>query len=192
MSPRTAGRLKLALILSFFIVPVAAAWLLYLKPEFRPGGRVNYGRLVEPARALPELPLEDASGPAPAALRGKWTLVHVATRCEERCLRQLLISRQTRTLLNQNRARVQRAYVAPDAAAREAARAQLAVEHPDLVFVSDAGGGAAAFFAEGSPDRDAIQLLDPNGIWLMSYEGEVDYKGMLKDLKKLLRFSSVG
>lgn len=194
MNPQLAGRLKLALILSLFVVPVAAAWLLYLMPELRPGGRVNHGQLIEPARALPELALEGADGPAPGALRGKWTLLYLGgSACGASCEERLLLARQVRTLLNQDRGRVQRVYLAPDAAAREAARAQLGAAHPDLAFVSDASGRARAFLGEVAPrGDDALELLDPNGVWLMRYDGTVEYKGVLKDLKKLLRFSSVG
>lgn len=194
MTPASHARLKLGLIAALFLVPVATAWLLYLNPELRPGGRLNHGTLIEPARTLPDLPLESADGPAPAALRGKWTLLYLgAAQCDRACEERLVLARQARTLLNQNRGRVQRVYLAPGAAAREAARAQLAAAHPDLVFVSDASGRTAAVFADaGARDPHALELLDPNGVWLMRYQGSFEYKGLLKDLKRLLRFSSVG
>lgn len=194
MSPLLAGRLKMGLIAFLFLAPMAAAWMLYLNPEWRPAGRVNYGQLVEPARAVPDFAL--TGGPAAPVLRGKWTYVYVGGRsCETACQQRLLLSRQVRTLLNQDRGRVQRVYIAPDPAARDAALAQLPAEHPDLVIVADTGAAGARaqdFFSQAGDDPDAVYLLDPNGVWLMRYSGELDYKRVLKDIKKLLRFSTVG
>lgn len=196
MSPLAKGRLKMGLVAFLFLAPMAAAWTLYLNPEWRPAGRLNYGQLIEPPRAVPVFSLTGPDGPAPGALRGKWTLVYVGgARCEAACEQRLLLSRQVRALLNQDRGRVQRVYIAPDAAARDAARAQLGTGQADLVIVADTGvpgARAAEFFAQAGRDPDALYLLDPPGVWLMRYSGELDYKRVLKDLKKLLRFSTVG
>ena len=96
-----------------------------------------------------------------------------------------------RTLLNEKRPRVQRVYVAPDVQALAAARELLQAENPDLVFLAPAD--AAAFRAIFEPsDPDALYLLDPHGNWLMTYPGTADPKGVLGDIKKLLRNSQIG
>lgn len=187
------GRLKLLLLAALFLAPVVAAFVLYFYlPQYAPHGRVNHGTLVSPARALPPLALADAAGaPAPTALLGKWTLVYLGgASCADACKARLLLTRQVRLALNQNRDRVRRAYLAPSAAAAAQAREELAAEHPDLVVLAETEPRAAAFFQP--TDADALYLIDPLGNWVMAYTGAVEHKGLHRDLKKLLRVSRVG
>jgi len=191
-SPRT-GRLQLLMIAGLFFAPVIAAIAIFFYlPQFIPEGRVNYGTLISPARAVPQLNLADAAGaPAPAALRGKWSLVYLAgASCADSCKARLVLTRQVRLALSQNRGRVQRVYLAPTAAAAATAKTELAAEHPDLVIIAEPDGAAAKFFQPADPD--AVYLLDPLGNWLMVYAGTIEHKGLHRDLKKLLRVSQVG
>jgi hypothetical protein len=187
-----SSRLKLLLLAALFFAPVVSAILIFFyAPDWIPG-RVNYGTLISPARPATALRLADASGaPAPTALAGKWSLVYLAgAACDDACTARLVLTRQVRLALNQNRGRVQRLYLAPDAAALAAARAQLGAEHPDLLFYARTDASAAAFFAPADPH--ALYLIDPLGNWLMVYTGAVEAKGLHRDLKKLLRVSQVG
>jgi hypothetical protein len=193
MTDTHKGRLKLLLIAALFLGPVAGAIAVFFyAPEWF-SGRVNHGTLVSPALPVPDLGLTDPAGvAAPAALAsGKWTLVYLGgPSCDLPCHERLVLARQVRLALNQNRGRVQRVYVAPDAPALAAAQAALAAEHPDLLFYAIADGRAAAFFRPADPR--ALYLVDPLGNWLMSYSGALEHKGMHRDLKKLLRVSRVG
>jgi cytochrome oxidase Cu insertion factor (SCO1/SenC/PrrC family) len=188
---------KFLLLAALFAAPLAGAALLYFVfPELIPGGRLNYGTLIEPARPLPALQLRDVAGVAlpDSALKGKWSLVYLGgADCRDACQQRLLLTRQVRLALNKGRMRVQRVYLAPDGAAAAAAQAALAAEHPDLVFIADiaaSGARAADFFTPA--DSNDLFLLDPLANWLMVYTGEVQAKGLHKDLKKLLRFSQIG
>jgi hypothetical protein len=187
------GQVKLLLVAALFFAPVIGAiTLFFFLPQYIPAGRVNYGTLVSPARPLPALGLADAQGgAAPAALQGKWTLLYLGgERCDEACAARLALARQVRLALNEKRGRVQRAYLAPSVAAAAAARDALAAEHPDLVLVAGDAAAAARFFQPTDPH--ALYLIDPLGNWLMVYTGEVEHKGLHRDLKKLLRISQVG
>jgi hypothetical protein len=189
------GRLKLLALAAVFVAPLAAAVLLYFVPEWRPAGRVNHGTLIEPVRVVPALALADArGGPAPDALRGKWSLVYLAGEdCGDSCRERLALERQVRLALGRDRHRLQRLYLAPTEAALGRAREALEPEHPDLVFIVDRGApGARAADFFGARDADALYLLDPVGNWVMVYTGQVRHKGLHRDLKKLLRMSSVG
>lgn len=193
MNPVLQARLKLLALAALFFAPVVGAIaLFFFFPEYIPAGRVNYGTLISPARAVPALALADAAGaPAPNPLLGKWTLVYLGgARCEQSCQERLVLTRQVRLALNQNRGRVQRLYLAPTVAAAGTVRDQLAAEHPDLVVLAETEPRAAAFFQP--PDPDALYLVDPLGNWLMVYAGAVEHKGLHRDVKKLLRISQVG
>jgi hypothetical protein len=196
-----SSRRQFLLLLAIFAMPVLAAYAVYfLLPGLRPTGTTNYGEFVQPAaRPLPALGLVDAEGkPAPAGLfKGKWSMVYLAPAdCAEACKQRVYHSRQIRTALDRDARRVQRVYIAPDAAALAAAKAAFSVEHPDLVLLADGGapGSRAADFFQPAP-ADALLMVDPLGNWFMIYppkdDANADFKGVLKDLKKLLKQSQV-
>jgi hypothetical protein len=195
------SRRQFLLLLAIFAMPVLAAYFVYfLVPGLRPTGTTNYGELVRPqARPLPGFSLVDTDGkPAAAGLfKGKWSMLYLAPAdCAEACRQRVYHSRQIRTALDQDARRLQRVYLAPDAAALAAAKAAFATEHPDLLLLADTGapGSRAADFFKDAP-ADALLMVDPLGNWFMVYPPKpdqvADFKGVLKDLKKLLRQSQV-
>lgn len=192
MNDPAQARRKLLLIAALFFAPVVAAVLIFFYAPDWFSGRDNHGTLVSPARAAPPLGLTDAEGMrAVNALKGKWSLVYLAGEtCDGDCRDRLVLTRQVRLALNQNRGRVQRLYLAPTPAALAGARKELAEDHPDLVFLARSGNAAGEFFEPQDPH--AVYLLDPLGNWLMVYTGSVAARGLHRDLKKLLRVSQVG
>lgn len=195
MNLRFNGRRQFLLLAALFAAPLLGAWLMYFVfPEHLPSGRTNHGALVSPARPLAEQAFTDATGAARdlSALRGKWSLVYVGgAGCDTACAAKLHQVRQVRLLLNEKRLRVQRVYLAPDAAAAAAARTQLAAGNPDLVVLAPSDPGALrAFFQPADPQ--AVYVVDPLGNYLMWYPADAQSKGMLQDIKKLLRNSQIG
>jgi len=191
---RRGRRLFLVLAVLFF-APVISAYLFYFVfPDWQPEGKTHHGQLIAPARPLPELVLRDAQGQpiGTSAFHGKWSLLYLGgEQCPKSCQDKLFEMRQIRTLLNQDRGRVQRVYAAPSDGALTAARAALKAEvHPDLVYLDVSGSGLREFLQP--QDADAVYLLDPHANWLMVYPAVGDYQGILKDLKKLLRLSQIG
>jgi hypothetical protein len=187
------SRLKLLALAALFLAPFVGALLLYYEfPEYIPAGRQNYGMLVDPVRAAPDLALADAAGlAAPTALRGKWSIVYLARGdCGESCVARLALTRQVRLALARSRERVQRVYLAPDAGAATRARVRLGAGHHDLLVLVAGGDAAARFFQPTDPD--ALYLLDPLGNLTMVYTGTVEHKGLYRDIKKLLRVSRAG
>ncbi|WP_051362352.1 SCO family protein [Solimonas soli] len=197
------GRGQLLLLAALFFGPLLAAVLLYFVfPQFTPTARTNYGALINPARPVPEtLALLDADGKAydREALRGHWTYLYLgADQCDAVCANKLFQFRQIRILLNEKRDRVQRVYLAPDAGALPALREQLSSTHPDLHFYAESGAPRLReFLAPDGAPAQAVYLIDPLGNWLMVYPATVDgadldYKKVLKDIKKLLSISQIG
>lgn len=189
----SSSRMKLLALAALFLAPFVGALLLYyVFPEYIPAGRQNYGTMVNPVRPVPDLALTDPAGvAAPTALLGKWSMVYLGrASCDETCAARLVMTRQVRLALAKNRERVQRVYLAPDAAAAAAVTAQLGPEHHDLVVLVTGGAAAAQFFQPGDPDE--IYLLDPLGNLTMLYTGAVEHQGLYRDIKKLLRVSRAG
>ncbi len=205
MNPQAAqlrrSRLTLILLGVLFVGPLIGAWILY-SAGLRPSLTTNYGTLVQPTTPLPKLELRNAAGePQPELMLGRWSLVQLGGEtCDAACSERLVLTRQVRLALGAagvNKDRVQRVFIVPSADAAVAASSQLREAHKILHIVADqtaAGQRAADIFKPTDPQ--AIYLIDPNGNWLITYQNQTDadafQRGLLKDLKKLLRLSSIG
>ena len=197
------GRVQLLLLATLFFFPLLISYgLYYLFPQFQPEDKVNYGELVDPARPQPEMQLVEAgpeAGESPGdetLFRGRWTyIVRAGSRCDQACLRALVMVRQVRLAMNEKRSRIQRVLVLSDPAAVETVAAELASEHPDLRVVAETTE-VAVLDTFLQPAGAAIHLSDPLGNWMMFYpeltETQTDFKGLQKDIKRLLRLSVIG
>ena len=205
MNPQAAqlrrSRLTLVLLGLLFVGPLIGAWLMY-SAGFRPALTTNYGQLVQPTTPLPALALRGADGSDEAQrLLGRWSLVQLGgSTCDNACEQRLALTRQVRLALGAagvSKDRLQLVYVVADVAAASAAQARLAAEHKTLHVLADTSpAGQRLADLMRSPDPLAVYLVDPNGNWLMTYADQHDddalRRGLLKDLKKLLRLSSIG
>ena len=110
------GRRSLFVLAALFFVPVVAAfWLYYGTPGWRPRGAANKGELIDPAVPLPavEFAAPDGSRIAGDLLRDRWTMLFIGSaRCDERCRDALYLTRQTRLALNKDAHRVRRVFLA--------------------------------------------------------------------------------
>ena len=207
MTPRSAHdrrqrRLLIGLALIFFGPLGVSFYLYYGHGSWHPGGRVNAGDLIVPPRPLPSLalPLQSSGETDSEFLRRKWTLLYVQQGpCAERCRASLYETRQVRLALDRDMDRVQRVFIADgDCCDFQFLREQ----HPDLIAVrmSPTAASLLAFLprgaGNGSGGGDAnaqrIYLVDPLGNLMMSYAPDAKPKGMLEDMKRLLRLSQIG
>jgi len=202
---RRQRRLLIGLALLFFAPLGLAFYLYYGHGTWRPGARVNAGELVQPARPLPELalPLLASGNTRPSFLKGKWTFLYViGGPCTEACRTRLYDTRQVRLALDRDMNRVQRVFIA-DAGCCDAQF--LHDQHPDLIVIrADAADAPLLALLPGldtsaAPTDTArsmkpprVYLIDPLGNLMMSYAAAAKSKGMLEDMKRLLRLSSIG
>jgi cytochrome oxidase Cu insertion factor (SCO1/SenC/PrrC family) len=197
---RRQRRILIGVALMFF-APLALSFYLYYGEHWHPGGRVNAGELIDPARPLPALALPLAAPASsgamqtdPQFLKGKWTFLYVQQgRCDDECLKHLYDTRQVRLALDRDMNRVQRVFIGDgDCCDHE----ELQAAHPDLIAIR---GGSAdepllASLPQQSGTRNShrIYLIDPLGNLMMFYAADARPKGMLEDMKRLLRLSSIG
>jgi hypothetical protein len=180
---RRHRKMLIAVALMFFAPLAFAFYLYYGSNQWRPGHRVNAGELIQPARPLNE-----------KFLSGKWTLLFVLHgRCDDACGQRLYDTRQVRTALDREMTRVQRVFVADaDCCDFPALRAL----HPDLIVRTptavDAAWLALVPAGEGPGDQRRVYIVDPLGNLMMYYPADAKPKGMLEDMKRLLRLSSIG
>jgi hypothetical protein len=183
------GRRTLLLIAAICALPIIASYVLYM--GWRPEGRMNYGELLE-TRLLPVAILSDLAGKSIAtdSLRGKWWLVTIQSpSCDPRCQRKLYTMRQVRTTQGENMERIERLWLingdgAPDP--------KLLAEHPGLLVGRPQDPAWLAAFPVKDKASDHIYLIDPLGNLVLRYGDEVDPKGMIKDLTRLLKVSQIG
>lgn len=192
------SRTQVWILLAVFFVPLALAFLLYYgSGGWRPPGSTNHGELISPPRPLPSVTLPTPGGAPlpPQAWHGKWTLLYVGDgRCDGRCRAALVLMRQTRLALNADMTRVHRVFLATGNCCDQA---YLGAEHPDLSVAladNDAGKQLLAVFPDPRPETDdAIYVIDPLGNLMMRHVPEPPpAKGLLEDLRRLLKLSHIG
>jgi hypothetical protein len=208
---RRQRRMLIGVALMFF-APLALSFYLYYGTFWHPGGRVNAGELIEPARPLPALALPLASPAAPPEapappraetkrgqtnpqfLKGKWTLLYVQQgRCDDECRRHLYDTRQVRLALDREMNRVQRVFIGDGDCCD---LKELLATHPDLIAIRASPADEPLLgllpTRPGAVNSHRVYVIDPLGNAMMFYEADARPKGMLEDMKRLLRLSSVG
>ncbi len=192
---RRRGRIQFLLLAILFLGPLTAAWIMYFNPGgWRPSGTVNHGVLVDPPVPLPNVRIA-AAGPdgSDGDLRGRWTMLYLdGGECGDRCREALDLSARTRLALGRRLARVQRVYIAEGPNPVE----DLPNSQADLLVASGSREDLTALLAALPADlpRDGSEILfvDPLGNLMMRFPLDSDPKGMLEDIKKLLRLSRIG
>ncbi|WP_085317679.1 hypothetical protein [Derxia lacustris] len=190
---------QLWLVLAISAAPLLAALLAYSFDW--PGGRANYGAIVDPPRGLPALDLLDSYG-RPATLHQsaqprRWRmLVAAPAACEAACRKNLYYTRQLRTATGEDRDRIARLWIVTDDGQPDRA---LLAEHPDLIVLrlaNDASRAALARWLAGDPDATDIDaaphLLDPRDELMLTWPAEPDPARMRRDLSRLLKVSRIG
>ena len=172
MSPRA----KVALIFAACVAPPVIAWLAYAQ-GWAPRRAANYGELLEPRRL---------DGPL-GALRGKWVLVTFdEASCTPACERKLYVVRQARLALGKDAGRVERLWLVTGGGQPDA-RLLGAIEGAHVAAAS--AELERAFFGDV---RSHIYLVDPLGNLMMRYPSDPDPARLIKDLERLMKYSSIG
>jgi cytochrome oxidase Cu insertion factor (SCO1/SenC/PrrC family) len=187
LHPAGPQRRTLLLLLALFGLPLAVSFFLYYATGWRPQGTSNNGQLFTPV-----IVLDDAQTAAVAEpLKGKWSLLVVGGgSCDEDCRRSLVFARQTRLSLAKEMERVNRVFLATGDCCD---RAYFDAEHPGLKVVDAAQGHEALLARIPAQDREhSVFVVDPLGNLVLRYDSREDPKGLLADMKKLLKLSHIG
>jgi hypothetical protein len=177
-------RKTLIVLLVLFFAPLAAAFILYYGTGWRPGGSSAHGQLLQPIRALP-------GGADP--LRGEWALVYVGDgQCNTDCQQALVFARQTRLSLNKDMTRMNRAFLVTSGCCN---LAYLDKEHDGLKVFDVSEDAPRQELLNALPAKDlehSLFVVDPLGNLVLRYDVRESPRGLLDDLKKLLKLSHIG
>jgi hypothetical protein len=177
----TRSRRMLLLLTGLFMLPVAVAFLAYYS-GWRPAGSTNHGELLQPIRQLPALSQE---------LTGKWALAWVGDgACDSQCQTALVFARQTRLSLAADTARVNWVLLATD---RCCNREYLEAAHKGLIAIDVSAERAGLLAVLPAQDlAHSLFVIDPLGNIVLRYDVRNNPRGLLEDMKKLLKLSHIG
>jgi len=191
--PRSRGRRQLLIVAAVFLLPVVFAFALYYGQLWRPAGSSSKGELITPARPLEVAGLRHADGtPADASVfKDKWTLLYIGDgACDAACRTALVFARQSRLALNNEMTRVQRVFLATDHCCDTA---YFQAEQQGLIALDASSPEARKLLAQFPENRaTSLFIVDPLGNLMMRHDASRTTKGLLEDLKKLLKLSHIG
>ncbi len=189
-----SGKKSFLTLIALFLAPIVLGTLLFFnmdKMGFKKGS-VNYGALIQPAFPAEADGLMSAGKPARKGqtLSKKWTMLYIETDdCKQLCIDRLLLMKRVRLLMNEQMRRVRTVLVTNI----DAIKQSKILDDNNLVVTTLTSPESP--FLEQFPmlEKKPIFLLDPLGNLMMYYSQEKpNAKKMIKDLKKLLKYSRLG
>jgi cytochrome oxidase Cu insertion factor (SCO1/SenC/PrrC family) len=195
---RNRARLAFIGLLLLFLVPIVAAIVMHsIGGGVGTSSTVNRGELVKPVVPVGEHVLLTEQGEALPAdyFVGKWTMVYMDSgQCNEACQANLYTIRQSRLALGGEKERVQRLMVLTDGKV-SAGLKELLKEHAgmDVVSAQSLTTFRQVFSKDGTGDTTGhIYIVDPLGNLMMRYPLNMEPKGLIKDMERLLKYSRIG
>ena len=177
----------------FLVISLSTFWYY---AGLGPKATVNYGTMIEPPVDLGSLELELNYQPLNIdSMERKWMIIHfLDDRCNEDCLEAFYFSRQINIAIGREKDRVKRFYVASSKTQEKVKKlfqsetnlTAISAMNLNLLRQKMTEAGINPFIQPG------FLLADPLGNIILSYQGDIDPKKILSDIKKLLRASKIG
>lgn len=175
-----------------FLGPLAAAWYFYFAGEgWRPGASVNHGHLIDPV-----VPLQLAGSDKLINLRGQWLiLVNAGESCDQACVAVLDKVRRVRLALRDKAPRVGRLLLHGGTLSDTDAMREQRPGLQTMALETDVGRALGQQLAALLPARagnPVVFIVDPLGNAVLVFTPDFAMRGMLADLKRLLKLSRIG
>ena len=177
----------------FLVISLSTFWYY---AGLGPKATINYGTMIEPPVDLGSLELELNYQPLNIdSMERKWMIIHfLDDRCNEDCLEAFYFSRQINIAIGREKDRVKRFYVASSKTQEKVKKlfqsetnlTAISAMNLNLLRQKMTEAGINPFIQPG------FLLADPLGNIILSYQGDIDPKKILSDIKKLLRASKIG
>ena len=180
------GGMQGLIVALLFFGPLLAAMLLYGPGNYRPANSTAHGTLLNPTPQVPSVAGTDRGGQPLGEdwLQGRWSILYFETKdCDADCRSALDRVTNVWRLLAKERSRVRRILLSngPGLDRPEYLVVPLATDDPLREF----------FVAHGG-DQEPLFIIDPLGNVVMRYPADAEPKGILEDMKRLLKLSRIG
>ncbi|MFA0809641.1 hypothetical protein [Microbulbifer epialgicus] len=187
-------RLQGISIVASVLLPIAAAYIVFYTGMGMPSGTINQGELIQPPVKIDDfkvtfqgkqMPLVNTESP-------KWRyLIFGGEECGYECEKLLYTSRQVHIRLGEKANRVERLLITGGAISADREE-QLKSEHPRLRVLQLNQENIQALQEltahQNVADIRAV-LIDQKGFAMMAYDNHHSGNQLLKDIKRLLRYS---
>lgn len=181
------------LLIAVFVVPLLIAMLMYAMRDYVPTVKsVSHGELIHPAQPITIFELQQRPSQLKTLddIKGKWTyLIYSPNSCTLECEASLFKLRQTKIATGRESNRIQSVLIVG-----ENKISSNILDRNKRTHV----GKLLKFELENQPgfqkqlQQGMVYLVDPNGNLMMQYDTTSTSRGMLKDIKKLLKISNIG
>ncbi len=192
----SSSRKTMLLLMAVFIGPLLLAWFLFANHDNLPiPGAKTHGQLVHPARPFDDFTLQglDDTPYTLADLQGSWTLLYLgSSECDLYCQASLFKMRQVRLRLGREMSRVQRLYLLTDNRDLDTLQELLGEHRGMRAAVLDGDGATIVNKTFGELPKGHIYMVDPLGNLMMQYPPDATSRGILKDIKRVLKVSKIG
>ena len=193
------NKIIIIVIVLVFIAPSILYWYVFNHTDFlETRGTSNYGQIITPPIQLENLSLIDPLNPdRKDTLHGKWSMIYVADLCDDICMQNVYRMRQIHMGMGKHSLRVQKVLFLIDQDLDELSSLLANYKGQQVINTNsvDTDILLEKFRIEGVKDLPRFQRIyisDPLGNLMISYPPDINPKGILKDLKKLLRTSRIG
>ena len=184
------ARISLIVIVILFTSPFIASWYLVFYTDFKKNDiGVQNGSLIDPVIEVGVIEGQAIGDNTKQKLLGKWTLTgFVSNGCNVDCEKLLYTLRQTRLALGKNLDKVGRLILTDSEEVMsyvEEYKGQKVVKDPveyDRLINK--------FREIENFDATDIFLIDPYGFIMMRYKRDMNPKGIIKDVERLIKNSS--
>jgi cytochrome oxidase Cu insertion factor (SCO1/SenC/PrrC family) len=200
-NPKLLKRLALVAILVIFAAPMLVSWWLLNYTDYsRDNAAASHGTLIVPPRPLHDTKLTSLSDPSSQQhLHGKWSLLYLHTgMCGKDCVDNLYKMRQLRLAAGEYAPRIQRVMIVSGPDTTPLSEDQIQHFAGQLMLNAEENKQFSSLKIFSMSDEEdpllerRLYLVDPLGNLMMSYAPDTEPGGIIKDLKRLLRYSRIG
>lgn len=191
------GRILAASVVLVVLLPMLSAYVVYFTGVGVPEGTINKGVLLTPPVPISDWQLRTLDG-EPWVLKEqpiKWRLlIPGGATCDQACKENLYLTRQVHIRLGEKGLRVERLYLLTEPSLSDSLSEHLEQEHARIKVVQLDEKAMVASLANTNLSGDPIAegryfLMDQEGFVMMGYDLEQSGNDLLKDIKRMLRYS---
>ncbi|MBE8190191.1 MAG: hypothetical protein HAW58_04930 [Candidatus Thioglobus sp.] len=175
---------ELWVLLGSFVLPIALGTaFFYYNPTAFTGSTVNYGRFVNPIITTKKADVVFSQA-TPGRLQGLWSLGFSADECENICQQALQDVKTIRLLMNADMRRIQGLLLT---------NSTNNLPISGILFARPSANLRQKLSRLEAQTGRKLFLIDPLGNVMLSYPAQkLDIKKVIKDLKRLFKYSRIG